>query len=90
MLTIVTIIQIGRRHFYEQKDRRYLRTVVYADGNLYWEHLRHGRQRLYKVAENTFVYGSQTLRFVKNGIGKITGCLYNTSQIRDLPFMKKK
>lgn len=65
-------------------------TASYHDGKLGWENLRHGQVRLYPLGNSTYAYGSQTLRFVRNEAGAVTGCLYNCTQVRDLVFEKVK
>ena len=65
-------------------------TIVYENGRLYMEHLRHGRIALCWMGGDKFAASWQTICFTKDEAGKVNGYLYSVNQMRNMPFVKVK
>lgn len=62
--------------------------VVFRDGGLWMENLRHGPQRLYWLGENRFFYDKFFVRFVQDPAGKVTGYLVDSPHLRNVEFRR--
>ena len=64
--------------------------LLWEDGKFYWSHMRHGKQQLYWLKDETFFTGSRMLHVVRDDAGKIIGYNYQVGQIREMFFEKVK
>ena len=62
--------------------------IISENGCLYLKHLRHGTSALFPAGEDFFFYAMKTLKFCRNEQGQVTGYLYSSGHLTDIPFEK--
>jgi len=74
--------------FYFSEELEAFYTVVYEDGKLWLDHLRHGRSELHWLEGESFFTGMSRYRFFRNEDGKIDSYTHTHHQVRNLRFVK--
>ena len=64
--------------------------VACRDGKLWMQHLRHPTYPMHYMGGDNFTYDGYKVRFVRDEQGHVTGYLFNSPHLRDIPFTKVK
>lgn len=62
--------------------------IAYENGDLWIKHIRFAPQKLTWLEGDTFLYGSKFITFQHDETEKVTGYLYNSGHLVDIPFQK--
>lgn len=73
---------------YRCEDAQSRFTIVWENDQLLLKHWRFAPKVLHYLAQDTFFCGMHSYRFVRDEQGKVTGYLFNSGHLSDLPFIK--
>jgi hypothetical protein len=64
--------------------------IAFEDGGLWLKHLRFAPRKLHLLEGDTFFCSNYKIRFLWDESGKVTGYLFNSAHLFDVPFQKVK